>query len=174
MLPKLVDPRRLAEQRVRYKEKIAVSKLPRIDETVDSASPDIDVEIEFGRDEQHRIRVTGNIQGSVGLICQRCMDLVDVQLDQTIDLLVVWSDEQSKAVPKDLDPWEVGEAANLHELIEDEILLALPVVARHEPGECEAPEMPIYENVVVEESEEEGRQRPFEILKGLTKPSDDK
>lgn len=171
MLPKLVDPRRLAEQRVSYREKITVSELQRIDEFVESSTSEIDVDLDFGRDEQHRIRVTGKIKGSVDLICQRCMERVRTGFDQPVDLLVVWSDEQSKAVPKDLDPWEVGETANLHELIEDEILLALPVIARHEPGNCEAPE--ILGNPVFEE-QEEGRQRPFEILKDLARSPDDK
>jgi len=172
MLPKLVDPRRLAEQRVIYQEKITVFELPRINDLVESSTSEIDVNLAFGRDEQHRVSVTGNIEGSVDLICQRCMNRVETGFNQDIDLLVVWSDEQSKAIPKDADPWQVGEKANLHELIEDEILLALPVVARHEPGECEAPEIP--DNDLVFEGEEEGRQRPFEILKDLTKSPDNK
>ena len=167
MLPKLVDPRRLAEQRVHYREKIAVSELPRVGLVTETTS-EIAVDLAFSLDEQHRIRVAGKISGSVDLVCQRCMDLVETRFNQAVDLLVVWSDAQSKAVPKYLDPWQVGETANLHELIEDEILLALPVVARHEPGECEAPAIPAGEWVV----EEEGRQRPFEILKDLAKSPD--
>lgn len=172
MLPKLVDPRRLAEQRVVYKEKIAVSELPRIEDVAESSSSDIDVELVFERDEQHRVRVVGSIKGAIDQVCQRCMGLVETNFDQAVDLLVVWNDDQSKAVPKEIDPWEVGETANLHELIEDEILLALPLVARHEPGECEAPRIPDHESVV--EEEQEGRQRPFEILKDLANVSDEK
>lgn len=191
MLPKLVDPRRLAEQRVTYQEKIAVSMMPRVAEVVESASADFEVDLGFSRDEQHRVRVSGKIAGAVVLICQRCMQPVEVQLQQAIELQVVWTDEQSKAVAKDLDPWQINESANLHELIEDEILLAFPVVAMHRPGDCEAPKIAGSNQVSAsQESVEQGlveqqlaqqptqqsidRQRPFENLKDLMKPSDKK
>ena len=170
MLPKLVDPRRLAEQRAVYSEEMAVSDLPRVADFVESGAKKVQIDLSFDRDEQYRIRVTGSIQGSVNLVCQRCMDLVETRFQQDMDLMVVRNDEQSKSVPRDIDPWEVGETANLHELVEDEIFLALPVVARHEVGECEAPPIPD-SGVVVEQ--EEDRQPPFEILKDLTKSSDE-
>ena len=167
MLPKIVDPRRSAEQGISYREAVSLDDLPRINEFASSVSP-IDVELDFSRDEQYRIRVIGRVKGQVQLQCQRCMGDVDTDFDQQINLMVVWNDEQSKAVPRDIDPWEVDEQANLYELIEDEILLALPVVARHPEGQCEAPEIPNQ----VEIEPEEGRQKPFEILKALTKGSD--
>lgn len=170
MLPKLVDPRRLAEQLAEFRETIAVSALPRIEEFVESASKDVQVELVFKKDQQYRARVSGQVEGSVDLICQRCMEPVAVSFKQDIDLIVVYTEEQAKSVPKEVDPWEVSGSANLHELIEDEIFLALPVVAMHQLGECEAPPIAQIEIVV---EQEEGRQRPFEILKNLTKTSDD-
>jgi len=169
MLPKLVDPRRLAEQRAEFRESIAITDLPRIEEYVESASKDVQVELVFGKDEHYRLCVSGCIEGSVDLICQRCMEPVEVSFKQEINLVVVYSDDQAKSVPREVDPWEVGELANLHELIEDEIFLALPVVAKHPIGECEPPAMKQVEIVV---EQQEGRQRPFEVLKNLTKKSE--
>ena len=166
MLPKLVDPRRLADKPVSYQEQIAVFELPRIDELTATKEAKVSVDLAFERDEQRRIRVSGQVSGSLGMVCQRCMGIVDISFDQEVDLQVVWTDEQSKAVSREFDPWQVGETANLHELVEDEILLTLPVVAKHPEGECQAPEIP-GKDLVFEE--EEGRQRPFEILKDLAK-----
>ena len=118
------------------------------------------------------MRVSGEIAGSLGLQCQRCMDQVDHVFQQPIDLMVVWTDDQSKSVPRNVDPWEVGEDANLYELIEDEILLALPTVAMHSEGDCQVPQYLDQQVDVVEP--EEARQRPFEILKDLTVKSDKK
>ncbi len=167
MLPKLVDPRRLADQGITLKGVLAAENLPRVSQVGDIQS-EVEVELLFARDDQARTRVTGVIRGRFGLLCQRCMEPVDTEVSQPVDLVVVWDDDQSRSVPRDLDPWEVDEQGNLFELVEDEVLLALPLVAKHPLGQCEAPKLPDQE--VPEQ--EEGRQKPFEILKELTKSPD--
>ena len=167
MFPKLVDPRRVADQGLTLKGVLAADNLPRISQVADILA-EVEAELDFAKDSQGRLRVTGIISGVFGLVCQRCMGQVETAVSQPVDLVVVWSDEQSRSAPRELDPWQVDEQANLFELIEDEILLALPLVAKHPEGQCQMPEMPEQE---IPEPEEE-RQKPFEILKELTKSSD--
>lgn len=167
MLPKIVDPRRLADQGMTLKGSVAAEYLPRVSQDAE-ALEEVQVELAFARGDQGKIRVTGVICGRFGLMCQRCMNSVDTRVKQSVDLVVVWNDDQSRSVPRELDPWEVDEQANLFELIEDEILLALPLVAKHPEGQCQPPEIPDQD---IPEPEE-GRQKPFEILKELTKSSD--
>jgi len=169
MLPKLVDPKRLADQGITLKGSLVAKNLPRISQVADVLS-EVEVELAFAKDNQGRPRINGVISGMFGLQCQRCLNKVETALSQPVELLVVWSDEQSRSVPRELDPWQVDEQqANLFELIEDEILLALPLVAKHPEGQCQAPEMP--EQGIPEPEEE--RQKPFEnVLKELTKSSD--
>ncbi len=168
MLPKMVDPRRLADQGMALKGSIGAENLPRVRQDAVAVS-EIQVELAFARGDQGRIGVKGVISGQFELLCQRCMDTVVTEVTQPVDLVVVWNDDQSRSVPRELDPWEVDEQANLFELIEEEILLALPLVAKHPEGQCQPPEIPEQD---ILEPEEEGRQKPFEILKELTKPSD--
>jgi len=167
MLPKIVDPRRLADQGATLKGSVAAENLPRISQDAVPLS-EVQVELAFTRGDQGRIGVKGVVSGQFELMCQRCMDTVVTEVTQPVDLVVVWNDDQSRSVPRELDPWEVDEQANLFELIEDEILLALPLVAKHPVGQCQPPKIP--EQGIPEP--EEGRQKPFEILKELTKPSD--
>ena len=55
-----------------------------------------------------------------------------------VDLVLVWSEDQAKALPADLDPLLVTEERlSLAELLEEELLLALPLVALHD--ECPRP-----------------------------------
>ena len=169
MLPKLVEPRRLAEQRVTLQGQLAIADMPRVAEVAQSSETRAQVEFCFFRDEDQRIRVTGHVKGCIDLICQRCLEPVNTEFDQSVELVAVWGDDQSKAVPREFDPWEVGEQANLYELIEDEILLALPVVVMHPPGACQAPFFSQAEEIL---EQKEGRQRPFDILRDLTKSSD--
>lgn len=146
---------------------LVAENLPRVSQVADILS-EVEVELVFARDDQGRVRVSGVVYGQFGLVCQRCMEPVDTEVSQTVDLVAVWTDEQSRSVPRDLDPWEAGESANLFELVEDEILLALPLVAKHPPGQCQAPE--IHDQESPEPKEE--RQKPFGILKELTKSPD--
>ena len=164
MLPKQVDPRRLAEQKSQFDELVQVHELSRLVNAVHRADSAVEVHLVFTVDPQYRTRLQGRVKTQVQLLCQRCVDVFDLELDQELDLIVVRDSEHARRIPKDKDAWEAGQSANLYELIEDELLLALPVVASHPMGECQAPKFPGYE-----ETPEPlvGRQRPFEILKKL-------
>ena len=71
---------------------------------------------------------------SLPLTCQRCIGPVDVAVAVNRWFRFVESEqvaeEQDPDVPEDL--LVLSSEFNLHDLIEDEVLLALPVVARHE------------------------------------------
>ncbi len=50
---------------------------------------------------------------------------------------VIWSEDHLNRVAANYEPWlVVDKLANLNELLEDEILLALPLVNYHPVGEC--------------------------------------
>ena len=68
------------------------------------------------------------------LPCQRCLEPVSYSVTAHIDVALVWNEDQAKALPGRLDPWLVGEERMvLTDLIEEELLLAMPLVALHDP-----------------------------------------
>lgn len=70
-------------------------------------------------------------------ICQRCLDEVQVDLQAEFSLQIVYSEEQAQQIASNYEPWlVVDKMANLCEVLEDEILLALPVVNYHPVGAC--------------------------------------
>ncbi len=100
----------------------------------------------------------------VPLACQRCLDVVDVrlQVDRTFRFV---ADEDTAAAQdddSDEDLLVLGDDFNLHELIEDELVLALPMIARHAscPGATAAPQ-PDFGVAVA------GRPNPFAALAEL-------
>lgn len=168
MLPKMIDPRRSADQNIEYRGLLKADLLPRLVEAVERTDEQVSIDIRLFKDEQRRIRIQGSAAVGVDLICQRCIQNSAHQVDASVDLIVVYSEDQAKALPKELDAWVTGESANLHELLEDELLLALPIVAYHEQG-CEAPEGYSYQDVIEREKAENGeKQSPFAVLKDLT------
>lgn len=106
------------------------------------------------------------VRATAELTCQRCLAPVRRTVESASRLAFVASDEA--AVPADLeavacDPRQVDLAA----LVEDELLLALPLIARHAEGEvCMQPQgaaMPAAAD------EATPMRRPFAALKDLLK-----
>lgn len=71
---------------------------------------------------------------SLPMICQRCLGPVDVPLEVDRAFRFVATEEQAEAQDElaEEDVLVLSRDFNLHELIEDELLMALPVVPRHE------------------------------------------
>ena len=101
------------------------------------------------------------VKGSVVLKCQRCLSELDwpLEVDSTL-----WLVKSSTEIPEEeleddsRDAIEVRPDMDVHALVEDEILLALPVVPRHD--QCETP-LPLSGGK---------KESPFAALSGLGKP----
>ena len=162
-LPRHVDPRKLAAKAAHLQGDIPAEELPRLLEAVVSVE-DAGVELDFTRDQEHRFVVDGRYNLRVTMSCQRCMQPVQESLSGEVHVGVVWDEERAAALPKRLDPWLVSsESADLYELMEDEFLLALPIVAYHTEEDCAA--RGSFSTV----GHEVARENPFSILAKLKK-----
>ena len=88
-------------------------------------------------------------------------------LEAQFALQVIWSEDQVANVAPNYEPWiVVDKAADLIPVIEDELLLALPIVNYHKPGDCTGDAL--QHNEAVEE-EEAIADNPFSVLQQLKK-----
>ncbi|MCU7960601.1 MAG: DUF177 domain-containing protein [gamma proteobacterium symbiont of Bathyaustriella thionipta] len=127
------------------------------------------VDLDFSVGVKRRPWIQGQLQTEVMLVCQRCMRpfLYSLQLD--LSLLVVETEAEYDLLPEDVDPILADDSRlNLSQMLEDEMLLALPQVAMHEPDDCEVKmdqwtqaDEPFVEPV------NEPKENPFEILAGF-------
>ncbi len=132
-LPKQVDPRKFAQQGVELSGVIAVDQLLRLSQSLASSDSEVDVQLVFGLDDQREKTITGNFKAEVKLVCQRCLEPVSIEVVGDLSLAVVWDEERAKNLPGHLEPWILGEGqANLYDIIEEELLLNLPLVAYHD------------------------------------------
>ena len=139
-----IDPIRLAGQHQTLSGHIALQDFRRLGQVVVDASGQVEYSLDFTKDEQGQAVVNGRIGAKVMLECQRCGQAVEIALDLTPHLMVVRSDDQAKQVPRDYEPLLVGAAPlTLVDVLEEEILLALPMVPRHIEGQCPV-ELPEY------------------------------
>src|SRR5262249_18497786 len=98
--------------------------------------------------------------------CQRCLDVLDVVVDSTTRLGLVADEADVGTIPEDLEPVLAPEGRiSIGELVEEELLLALPIVPLHEEECAVAPSVPLARD----EPEEQTTQRPFEQLGELLK-----
>jgi uncharacterized protein len=96
-------------------------------------------EVNGGADARDRPVLRVRVWGQFALQCQRCLKALDHELmiDTTLRLVPEESlDAEMSDDPDEADCIAASTELDLLVLIEDEILLALPVYPRHEDGSC--------------------------------------
>lgn len=92
---------------------------------------------------QDVVLLAGDLEGSVSMTCQRCMDSMDYSLAGPLTIAVSEEDEEVEGLPEGcelvslLDADELGTSLDevcLLPLVEDELLLRIPLVPMHGEG----------------------------------------
>ena len=131
-LPISFKPLKLARQEGLLSGYMPLSQLTSL--SVDSVLTDGRVEAELHlRMDGQRPEIHGRARAEIALTCQRCLEPVHVELDVPIELGFVRSEQQANELPSNLEPfiWTEEEVV-LSELLEQELILALPIVAYHD------------------------------------------
>ncbi len=165
-LPERVDFRRLAARQTSLEGDLAVTRLPRLAERLLDDSGQVQVEAHFDRDESGRYRLQGRLQAALQVRCERCLEPMTRLLDQPFCLAAVWSEDDASHLPEMYDPWVTGEdPVSLVEIVEEELLLSLPLVNYHDEP-CMQGWVKTADEV---EEPAEKRQNPFQVLESLRK-----
>jgi len=165
-LPEYVDPWRLAERRSRLCGQWPLGHFSRLRDILVSDEGSVALDLEFSVGFKRRPWVKGSLQTEVMLVCQRCMQPFLYPLHLDMSLLVVETEAECDCLPEDVDPiMAVDSRLNLSQVLEDEMLLALPQVALHEPDDCEV-KMHQWAQAAdpFVEPVNEHKKNPFEIL----------
>ena len=172
-LPQTLDIRNAAAKEATVSGVLEPVHLPRFRELLASDAGKIEAQFTFGKDEEGRYRVQLHLEGQVEVTCQRCLEAMPETVTADNQLALVWSDEQARHLPRHLDPLiATEEACNLWELVEDELILALPPFSYHDTEECKEILSGYTAGPAVEEEEGNARPNPFDVLAQLK--SDDK
>lgn len=165
-IPAHIEPHKLIDRSIVLEGTVSASKMPRLSALLDAPAEDVQVKLSFSRDEQGVHAMHGHYQVDAALICQRCLEQVVVPLDSECDVGFVSSDEAARNLPRNYEPVILDdEKLDLHALIEDELLLALPAVPMHPTGTCQHP--PGYQPDTPEPEEEAEKPNPFSVLAKL-------
>jgi uncharacterized protein len=98
---------------------------------------EVGVALCFNRNQSGLANITGRINCVVSLTCQRCMQALQLPIDAKVSLGIVHNQSQIEQLPDSYEPLIVEEDyTSLTELVEDELLLALPVAPVHDVDQC--------------------------------------
>lgn len=164
-VPELLDAWRMVAARRRFEGQVNLADLTRLQGLVADTEGTCTFALEFGRDEIVRVSyVELTITTELPLICQRSMQrfLLPVHVVQRLGL--VRDEAEEAALPEEYEALLVPEDGELRPLdvVEDELVLAVPVVPLSPDGEA-------VDRDWAPTEEETSKANPFAALAALKK-----
>ena len=136
-LPARVRASSAVNRNAQYSGVLAISALPRLVQLAESADGELAVDFTASLDTGRMRRLRGRITGDIHLLCQRCLTPYPQALAIAVDLVMVGSDAEEARLLHDHEPlWIVDDSLELHALVEDEVMLALPLAAHCGKADC--------------------------------------
>jgi uncharacterized protein len=174
--PAQIEPFKWAEQGFSWSGQLPLSRFVRIArEAVGSIDNQLsNVDCKLSMDAYHRmVWLDGHVETKVPMECQRCLGTVEIPLVLDFHLALIDDESLIERLDEDADFIVLGESeattqgsydapatADLLALIEDELLLLMPLSPKHEF--CSHQHQPVEEDIV-----EEKRDNPFDVLASL-------
>jgi len=133
---------------------MALQRMDRLAEALVENIGGVDYELEFVKEGKTSL-IKGQIRAILVLECQVCLGNIELLVDTVLSLAVVSSFDEMTQLNECYEPLMVTEGKCVtKDIIEDELLLALPIIPKH-PG-CQIERNPI--------KKAEETQNPFAIL----------
>ncbi|QBQ55406.1 YceD family protein [Nitrosococcus wardiae] len=171
-LPDRVSPWQLARSGQALKGRVPFTQMPQLGSEILNRKDFAEVELAFDCDEQGCCFAQEHIKADLQLSCQRCLQPVEIKLDTQTQFGLMVVESEIHRWPDEYEPWIVKpeETASLWSLVEEELLLALPIVVRHPVGECprgEVPQLLADQDKQEEQTTSQQKSNPFAILKNF-------
>jgi uncharacterized protein len=153
-----VDCARLAADAAVLERVYPLSELTRLKDLLADESGSVKARFAFSKLAAGRIGATIAVQATPRLVCQRCLQPFEVPVAGDSEIEFATSEAEAPAESsREIYLMDDG-SVSLREMAEEELLLALPVIAS-----CSAPE------TCGQAPTPEVRQRPFAVLQDLLK-----
>ncbi len=136
---RIEDPFAFARSAGRHEGRIPVAALARVQDRLAGNAGSVSFVVRGGRDERERPLLELEISGSLRLQCDRC--LAELEFPLALHARVLLAHPGGMPDESDDDPeapeWmETERDLDVGELVEDEIVLGLPLSVRHAQGKC--------------------------------------
>jgi uncharacterized protein len=161
--PDWVHPDKAAAARREFAGSVPVERMARLAGLiVEGRASEINFRLAFAHNELNQVRVDVEISGHVPMKCQRSLRVFDQELRSASVVGVVSTEDEVDGLPGDYEPLVCADnRLNLLDMVEEEILLGLPLV----------PVDPASSRIGAEPATAD-THRPFEALAALKKDRD--
>ena len=150
---------------------IPLAELPRVAHEIAAPEGEVMGRVRFSR-QQHQAVADLEVSAQPEVICQRCMQPMRWPVNVKSRVALVSDYDAADRVPDGMEVFLVeADSVSVRDLVDEEILLALPHVARHEEGsECASSEMKLPGQDAEADDEADAQvQKPFAQLGELLK-----
>lgn len=144
---------------------LALSTMPRLTPLIADNQGAVSAKLSFGKDIEGLYYIEGKLTCQLTVICQRCMQPMQISIKHSFMLSPAWTDQQAKILPEHYEPMMLQESDDrimISDIIEDELILQLPLLPKHDVGECYANLETLGDNYT-----EEAKPNPFAVLARL-------
>ncbi|NVK30707.1 MAG: DUF177 domain-containing protein [Gammaproteobacteria bacterium] len=132
-IERVVDPHILAQRNTPIEALITADIAPRLSELLSQPEAEVLVKLVFHK-EGKAVRAVGSVSGGMTLCCQRCLQDYSERVAIDLDLRFVGPNAADSDDDVELDDDGLVE---IRALIEDELILAVPLIPRHPEGGCD-------------------------------------
>lgn len=168
-LPDVLNFMRQVELKRVIEGEYPISKLTRLSDVLSGDDGTVSARIEFGESVGFAC-VKGSVSATLLTECQRCLKPLETRVSGTFKFALLHDEEDFDLLPDDLEPYLLeGDEQSIIQLVEDELLLSLPMVAVHDE--------PCSEFMIDQDERleaEKAASHPFAALKTLKEDLDDK
>ncbi len=169
VLPDTVKPFKLARQNARLIGLVPLSAFENLSSglALTAAPDDVKVDVRFETGPGGVALLSGQLAATIPFQCQRCLEPVSVEVSASVQVAVFDQEVDEDTLPEGYEPLKVdGEQVRLVELIEQELILAAPIIPTHE--HCEWVAVPEPQETIEEPAEvEPQKESPFAGLSEL-------
>jgi uncharacterized protein len=158
----VIDSLEFARASEQLRGSLDVTGLKRLDDVLFDTQGKLEYALLGSRDERNRPQLEVTVRGALHLQCQRCLGLLEYDVDVANRLLVTPRGAQHDDElddPEGPDRIEAEPELDVAGLIEDEVLLSLPLAPRHPEGTCTS--------ALAREGASDGTQKAFARLAAL-------
>jgi uncharacterized protein len=163
-LPDWIDPVHCAEHDMRFHAHVNQTAMKRLLEQVEAPNGEVEVDIQFRRHPRLKTpQFSMRVQTRLRLVCQRTLEAFEFEVDSTVNGLFLASMQMADEIDEDVEVYELSQGnVSLLELVEEELLLAVPMIPRKDEADL------LWSDSETVEHKAE-RENPFALLARLKK-----
>ena len=136
-LPTYVDTRKIFCQEEEISGFIEVGALSRFQDVLANTDGEIRVHLLFSTNDSKQRLIKGSLRANINVNCQRCLEPVEILVEDEISLVLVDCEGSAAKLVDTADIWICStHKLLLAELIEEQLILSLPIVSYHRDRKC--------------------------------------